>query len=341
MREGLRRFRSALDSSGMPETQRYRFAEYEFDATTGELAGPAGHRRLEPQPARVLALLLQRAGELVTREDLRREVWPDTHVDFDQGLNYCIRQIRNALGEAADSPGFLETLPRRGYRFIAPVEVAEAAEVTEAAGAGGAAEVIHPAEPAGSAEPLAPSSRSPRAQDAAPAQNATTRRRLALASLVVMALAVASWWLVERRPAPTADPPAIRLAVLPFHASDQPTSPWEERFGEALVVALTERGAARVAVVGPATTAPLAREGLPQGELGRRLGVDLIVSGGIRRDGESLFVQLLRAPGGEHLWATVVPLGDADAAGRQTADAILAAVAETYLPGTPSQPRVK
>ncbi len=213
----------------MAEPARYRFAEYEFDATTGELAGPGGHRRLEPQPARVLAQLLGRAGELVTREDLRREVWPDTHVDFDQGLNYCIRQIRNALGEAADSPEYLETLPRRGYRFIAPVEAVETVDRTETADASGAAgaaatEAGGTSTSAGSIEPV---ERPARTKIAAPAPAAPPRRRLVLAVgvLVALATAVSWWWLVERRPAPTADPPAIRLAVLPFHASDQPTSP--------------------------------------------------------------------------------------------------------------------
>ena len=80
--------------------------------------------RLQPQPARVLAILVTHAGDVVTRDTLRQEVWSDgTFVDFERGLNFCVAQIRSALGDAADSPRFIETLPRRGYRFIAPIEL--------------------------------------------------------------------------------------------------------------------------------------------------------------------------------------------------------------------------
>lgn len=79
--------------------------------------------KLQPQPARLLALLIQRAGETVTREELAREVWgADTFVDFEQGLNYAIRQIRTVLKDDADNPRFLETQHKRGYQFIAPLE---------------------------------------------------------------------------------------------------------------------------------------------------------------------------------------------------------------------------
>ena len=79
---------------------------------------------LQQQPAKVLELLLRRAGELVTRDEIRAAVWgQDTYVNFDQGLNFCIKEIRAALGDDADEPRFVETLPRRGYRFIAAVEV--------------------------------------------------------------------------------------------------------------------------------------------------------------------------------------------------------------------------
>lgn len=100
----------------------FRFDRFEFRIETGELRTADGTTRLEPQPARVLALLLERAGELVTREELQREIWPDRVVEYDQNLNYCVRRIRLALDDDADNPAFLETLPKRGYRFAAPVE---------------------------------------------------------------------------------------------------------------------------------------------------------------------------------------------------------------------------
>jgi DNA-binding winged helix-turn-helix (wHTH) protein len=78
--------------------------------------------KLQSQPARVLAVLLAHAGEIVTRDRLQHELWgSDTHVDFDRGLNYCIAQIRSALGDSAESPRYIETIPKQGYRFIAPV----------------------------------------------------------------------------------------------------------------------------------------------------------------------------------------------------------------------------
>src|SRR3954469_7815546 len=83
---------------------------------------------LEPQPARALALLVARADDVVSRDELRAHLWGgDTHVDFDRGLAYCIAQLRSALGDSAENPRFVQTLPRRGFRFIAPVHVNGAA----------------------------------------------------------------------------------------------------------------------------------------------------------------------------------------------------------------------
>jgi DNA-binding winged helix-turn-helix (wHTH) protein len=100
-----------------------RFEQFSFDPDSAELRGPDGTRvSLEPQPARVLAVLASQPGALVTREALRASVWPDgTHVEFDQGLNYCIRQVRAALGDNARQPIFIETVARKGYRFLPQV----------------------------------------------------------------------------------------------------------------------------------------------------------------------------------------------------------------------------
>src|SRR5207244_9186260 len=101
----------------------YRFGAFEFDDSAAILKRRDRLVALEPQPARALALLLSRAGEVVTREELRAHLWgSDTHVDFDRGLAYCIGQLRASLWDAAESPRFVQTLPRRGFRFIAPVE---------------------------------------------------------------------------------------------------------------------------------------------------------------------------------------------------------------------------
>jgi DNA-binding winged helix-turn-helix (wHTH) protein/TolB-like protein len=101
----------------------YCFGVFEFDAGSHELRKAGRLVAIEPQPARALALLLARANHLVTRDELKHAIWgPDTHVDFDRGLAYCISQIRGALGDAGDSPRFIQTIPKKGYRFIAPVQ---------------------------------------------------------------------------------------------------------------------------------------------------------------------------------------------------------------------------
>ena len=100
-----------------------RFGAFELDARAGELWKAGGRVSLQDQPLKVLACLLERPGELVSREDLRQRLWPgDTFVDFEHGVNAAVKRLRETLGDSADTPRFIETLPRRGYRFIAPVE---------------------------------------------------------------------------------------------------------------------------------------------------------------------------------------------------------------------------
>ncbi len=109
-----------LDASPGPLT--FRFADFELQADTGELRRGGSRTVLQDQPLRILIRLLERPGLLVTRDELRRELWPDrTFVDFDRGLNAAIMRLRHALADNADAPRFVETLPRRGYRFIVPV----------------------------------------------------------------------------------------------------------------------------------------------------------------------------------------------------------------------------
>ena len=100
-----------------------RFGLYEADFASGELRKNGNKLRLQEQPFQVLAVLLDRAGQVVTRDELQQKLWPaDTFVDFDHSLNTAINKLRDVLGDTAANPRFIETLPRRGYRFIAPVE---------------------------------------------------------------------------------------------------------------------------------------------------------------------------------------------------------------------------
>src|SRR5437899_6697032 len=109
----------------MPSSEAHivRFGVFELDLRSGELrkGGRRGH--LPEQPLQVLALLLEHPGELVTRDELHQRLWAaDTYVDFERGLNAAVKRLRDALGDSADTPQFIETLHRRGYRFIAPIE---------------------------------------------------------------------------------------------------------------------------------------------------------------------------------------------------------------------------
>jgi cholera toxin transcriptional activator len=105
------------------QERRYRFGIFEADAATGELRRQGVRVRLAAQPFQVLLMLLERPGELLTREDISRNLWPEgTFVDYEHGVNSAVNRIREAIGDTASNPRFIETLARRGYRFVAPVE---------------------------------------------------------------------------------------------------------------------------------------------------------------------------------------------------------------------------
>ena len=104
----------------------FRFGQFEIDPASGELRRSGQKRRLQAQPFKLLVLLIRRAGAIVTYDEIRAELWgEDTFVEFDQAVHYAVRQIREALGDSADQPLYVETVPRRGYRFIAPVDAFE------------------------------------------------------------------------------------------------------------------------------------------------------------------------------------------------------------------------
>src|SRR5438477_10708917 len=108
---------------------RVRFRQFEMDESTGELRKDGIKVRLQEQPLQILQILLEHPGELVAREELRQRVWPtDTFVDFDHGINNAIKRLREALGDTTETPRFIETLPRRGYRFVERVESKEATQ---------------------------------------------------------------------------------------------------------------------------------------------------------------------------------------------------------------------
>jgi DNA-binding winged helix-turn-helix (wHTH) protein/tetratricopeptide (TPR) repeat protein len=141
-----------------PASTKVRFDAFELDASSGELRKYGILVKLQPQPCQVLLLLIERAGKLVTREEIQRYLWQDsTFVDFDHGINFCINQIRAALADSAEEPRYVETLPRRGYRFIGKVVIAERDSVQAPTNDAGSASSSTP--PQSELRPKAPSFR--------------------------------------------------------------------------------------------------------------------------------------------------------------------------------------
>ena len=178
----------------VPARRSLRFGPYELDVRSGELHRAGSRVSLPDQPLVFLTTLLERPGEIVTREELRQRLWPGgTFVDFEHGLNAAVKRLRDALGDSADAPQFIETVPRRGYRFVAPVEDIGVAAAPEAAA------------PPAASEPGPPAS----------AVTSTRRGRRRLVAIGVTALlvagAVAAWLL---RSGPSASPPAMRVVRL-------------------------------------------------------------------------------------------------------------------------------
>ncbi len=117
-------FVTAIDAMVTVPSQLFQIGQFELDVEAETLRRDGRLVRLQPQPFRLLLFLVRRPGALVSREDIKAELWADgTYVDFDQAMNFAIKQVREALGDSAERPLYLQTVPRRGYRFIAPVEV--------------------------------------------------------------------------------------------------------------------------------------------------------------------------------------------------------------------------
>jgi DNA-binding winged helix-turn-helix (wHTH) protein/tetratricopeptide (TPR) repeat protein len=192
-----------------PATPRlFRFGLFEADLENARLTRNGVRIRLQEQPFRILALLLERAGQVLTREELRQELWPTgTHVDFDGSLNAALKRLRAALDDDADNPRFIETVPKRGYRFIAPVTVEGA--LLQA----GAGKPVPPDSPSGDTQPVS-KNRKP------VSPGLWSRRRLALIGACLVVVAIAALFVIRKRMA--APPlPAVRVSVPapPLHRS--------------------------------------------------------------------------------------------------------------------------
>ena len=170
----------------------YTFGTFAFDDATLELTREGRRVAIEPQPARALARLLAARSELVTRDELRAAIWgADTHVDYDRGLAYCLGQMRAALGDSGDNPRFVQTLPKRGVRFVAPVSAAASTAPVSATPASTTPASTAPTSTApASPEPVVAS-----ALPAAAARGGASTRRWLLATAAVGVAAIAGWRL--------------------------------------------------------------------------------------------------------------------------------------------------
>ena len=209
-----------------------RFGIFEADLRSGELRKNGLKIRLPGQPFEVLAVMLERPGEVVTREELQKRLWPDgTFVDFDHSLNNAINKIREALGDSAESPRFVETLSRRGYRFIAPVETLDlpVAQISSDAGRGSSLDACEsrPAEPSSRLSDNGAVTKPPAASGPVTSKPHWFSRqgKLLTASLVLLLLVASLFWWSLRRPTPLSQPLLTRLTTDSGLTTDAVISP--------------------------------------------------------------------------------------------------------------------
>jgi TolB-like protein/DNA-binding winged helix-turn-helix (wHTH) protein/tetratricopeptide (TPR) repeat protein len=267
---------------GPRPTERLRFGVFQLDPTTGELLRAGRQVRLQEQPFKILMLLLERPGELVSRDDLRRQLWPaDTFVDFDDGVNAAVKKLRFALGDSSENPRFIETIPRRGYRFIAPV-----APVVDTA----------------PRQVVDESTSSPHARF--PASGKALAVGLAL--FVTAAIAAVTLINTEAPSERSSDLSAIRsLVVLPL--KNVSNDPAEQYFADGMTEELTTRiaslGGLRVISRTSSMQYKETRKSLPQ--IASELSVDAVVEGSVlRSDGRvRITARLVQANTDRQLWA--------------------------------------
>ena len=273
-------------------SRRLRFGVFEVDLRSGELTKRGLRIRLQEQPFQVLAMLLQRPGELVTREELREKTWGQTVVDFDQGLNKAINKIREALGDSAENPRFVETVARRGYRFLAdvtPIDAAADRQLEPETKGPVTPTDFHRVEVADAGVPPKQLYRS------------RTWRGVGL-GLALAVTASLSWMLYSQ----SQSSPKIRsLAVLPLESlsGDASQDYFTDGMTDALIADLGKISTLRV--ISRTSAMAYKRVYRPLSEIARELNVDAVVEGTVLRSGERVRItaQLIQVPNEKHLWA--------------------------------------
>ena len=266
------------------QSRRFRFGVFEADLDARELTKLGKLLPLQEQPFQLLAMLLEKPGVLVTREELRARLWPQTVVDFDHGLNKAISKIRDILGDSAENPRFIQTVARRGYRFLADVTVVDTGEVAAA-----------PPENASVDSPTL---------DPAPARlRPSAAWAMAGAALLLITAGMVIW---IRSTSNHSSLPSIRsLAVLPLEnlSGDASQDYFSDGMTDELITQLAQVPDLRV--ISRSSMMTYKQSHKPLAEIARELNVQAIVEGSVLRSGDHVRItaQLIRLPADEHIWA--------------------------------------
>ncbi len=286
---------NATESAGI-----VRFGPFEVDFRAGELLKNGRRIRLQDQPLQVLAMLLEKPGEVVTREELRKRLWPeDTFVDFDHGLNNAINRLREALNDSADAPRFIETLPRRGYRFVA--------ETSGAVGRASRAATLKGPIETGEAFTLVPPEQAAAAKPSPfPSLRRVGKFWLGMAGAGTAAALILGLYLgYQRLSRASAGGKIQSVAVLPL--DNLSGDPSQEYFADGMTDALTTHLAQMRGIRVISRTSAMHYKGTKKAlpEIAKELGVDAIVEGSVSRSSEVIHVnaQLIYVPGDSHIWA--------------------------------------
>jgi TolB-like protein/DNA-binding winged helix-turn-helix (wHTH) protein/tetratricopeptide (TPR) repeat protein len=314
-------------SMASPSVRGYRFGVFEVDLASASVRREGLQVRMRGKPFDILVFLLERPEEIFSREDLRQRLWAaDTFVDFDHGLNAAVNRLRDALGDSAENPRFIQTMPRRGYRFIAPVERVAQPPVFEPPPA------PTPAEPA-----------TPRL----PAPVASRWSRPIAAAIVAVAAAGLLGWRY-RRAAGEVLPGAGRhmVAVLPFEnlSGDPEQNYFSQGITEELIAQLGALNPQALGVIARTTTARYADGDLSIRDIGRTLGVEYVLEGSVRRSGPQVRItaQLIDASRQTQLWSETYDheIGDVLLTQRDVAMRVAEALSMSVL-GTRAVPRMR
>ena len=287
-----------------------RFGAFSLDLRAGELRKGNSRIRLQEKPLRVLALLTERQGDLVTREELKRRLWPeDTFVDFETGLNTAVSKLRDALSDSADKPRYIETIPRRGYRFIVPVERIGETEDRRAESTPtirGRTQTVEIALEHSSSEGTGGKMRLAHAP--AEKRRGSHRREAFAFGLALIALAAALYFGLRHQPPHSAPAPArAMIVVLPFdNLTGDPSQDYvSDGFTEEMITQLGELNHQQMGVIARTSAMSYRNSTKSIKQIAQELGVNYVLEGSVRKSGDGLRItaQLIRADDQTHLWA--------------------------------------